>query len=149
MYTPHTVTLYNASENTQTQKAEYNITILNGVFLDVSKGANVAKTGIENADSAKLYIPFSVKARNGLTGQEQRYAKPKEYERAEDKNGLWTLRTSGSTSSAACFFVKGEVVKQSGYQEINGNYDDVYRISAVDVRDFGSPDMQHWQIGAK
>lgn len=149
MYTPHTVTIYNAHENAQTQKTEYNITVLNGVFLDISKGANVAKTGLENADAAKLFIPFSVKARNGLTGQAQRYAKPKEYERAEDKSGLWTLRTSGSTSPAACFFAKGEIVEKGGYQKINGDYDDVYRVSSVDVRDFGSPDMHHWQVGGK
>lgn len=149
MYTPHAVTLYNAHENPETGKTEYNITVLDGVFLDISKGANVAKTGAENADAARLFVPTSVKARNGLTGAGQAYAKPKAYENAEDKSGLWTLRTSGSTSPAACFFVKGKIVKQAGYQEINRIYDDAFRVSSVDVRDFGSPDMHHWMVGAK
>ena len=28
-------------------------------------------------------------------------------------------------------------------------YDDVYDITTIDTRDFGSPDMQHWQVGAR
>ena len=149
MYTPHSVTIYNAHENQKSGKTEYNVTILDGVFLDVSKGTNVAKTGSDNADAARLFIPFSVEAKNGLTGAVQTYVRPKVYENAEDKSGLWTLRTSGSTSPSACFFAIGKIVKQAGYQEINRICDDVFRISSVDVRDFGSPEMHHWMVGAK
>ena len=42
MYTPHTVTIYNLRENANFE-TESNITILRGVFLDISQGANISK----------------------------------------------------------------------------------------------------------
>lgn len=150
MYTPHTVTVYNAHENVDTLKNEYNITVLEGVLLDISKGANVMKSGLENADAAILFVPFSVKAVNGITGKRQTYLEPKEYERAENKGLHWTLRTGGQSSSKDCFFVKGRVVEEDAdFQAINAYHDDVYRVSSVDPRDFGSADMQHWEVGGR
>ena len=149
MYAPHTVTVYNASENVDTLKSEYNITVLDGVFLDISKGANVIKSGLESADAATLFIPFSVKAINGVTRVEQTYITPKEYERLNDKSGYWTIRPNGTTSNKDCFFVKGEVVSDMDFQDINAYFDDVYRVSSVDPRDFGSADMQHWEVSGK
>ena len=47
-----------------------------------------------------------------------------------------------------CFFIKEEVVEPgSSYADLNDQYDYCYRVSTVDVRDFGSQDMQHWQVG--
>lgn len=149
MYTPHTVTVYNVHENVDTLIPETNITVLKGVFLDISKGTNVLKSGLASADSATLFIPFSVKAVNGLTGQEQTFVGPKEYERLGDVSGYWTLRSSGSASAVDCFFVKGEVVERSDFGDINDRYDDAYRISNVDTKDFGSPEMQHWEVGGR
>lgn len=149
MYAPHVVTIYNASENAATLMNEYNITILRGVFLDISKGANVIKSGLENADSATLFIPFGIDAVNGVTGQIQTYLNPKEYTQAEDKSLYWTVRPGGSGTSDDCFFVKGEVVDQAEFQSINARYNDVFRVSSVDPRDFGSPDMQHWEVGGR
>lgn len=149
VYTPHTVTVYNASENTQTLMSEYNITILRGVFLDISKGSNVIKSGLESADAATLYIPFAIDAINGVSGEPQQYVSPKEYERLADKSGFWTIRPSGSGSSVDCFFTRGDVVDQAGFQSINARYDDVYRTSSVDIRDFGSADMQHFEVGGR
>lgn len=149
MYTPHTVTLYNAHENVDTLKNEYNITILQGVFLSISKGANVLRSGLENADAATLFIPFSVNARNALTGERQTYISPKEYERLADKSAHWTLRSGGTSSAKDCFFVKGEVVSELDFQDINANFDDVYRVSSVDPRDFGEKSMQHWEVSGK
>ena len=149
MYAPHVVTVYNASENAATLMSEYNITVLRGVFLDISKGANVIKSGLENADSATLFIPFGIEAENGVTGQAQQYVTPKEYTRLEDKTEFWTIRPGGSDSASDCFFVKGEVVDQAGFQSINAQHEDVFRVSSVDPRDFGSPDMQHWEVGGR
>lgn len=150
MYAPHTVTVYNAVENVDTLKTEMVITVLRGVFLDISEGANIMKSGLSGADAAKLYIPFAIKAVNGETGEEQQYVPPREYERQEDKTGSWTIRTTGTASSKDCFFVKGEVVEPGAdFQTINGRYDYVYRVNTVDIRDFGSPDMQHWEVGGR
>ena len=149
MYTPHTVTVYNASENPETFANEYNITVLDGVFLDISKGANVMRSGLENADAAVLYIPFGVKAVNGITGKLQSYIEPKEYERLADKSNFWTIRAGGTTSNKDCFFVKGRVVEEKDFQSINSNHDNVFRVSSVDVRDFGTADIRHWEVSGR
>lgn len=142
MYTPHTVTLYHSMEDSLTLDTTVNITILHGVLLDATKAANVRESGLVNADSVSLYIPFSVKAVDGLTLMDKRFVGPKEYRDAMDKSGLWTLDTEN------CFFVKGEIVEQGReFQYINHNYDDVYRVTSVDTKDFGTPDMRHWEVG--
>lgn len=155
---PHTVTIYNAHVDEKKMVTEYNITVIEpdqahpdkpGVFLDISKASNVLRSGMSGADAATLYIPFASRAVNGLTGEVQQFVKPKEYDALEDKSGFWTLRESGGSSSVSCFFVKGRVVLEASFQTLNNRYDDVYRVSSVDTKDFGSPELQHWEIGGK
>lgn len=143
MYAPHTITLYYITEDEVTFETSNGITILEGVLLDASKGVNVRASGLDSADAVNLYIPFDVKATDGVTGANKKYISPKRYEAQKDKSGLWTLGAGGQ-----CFFVKGVVVEPvQGFQYINANYDDVYRVTKVDEKDFGSPDMQHWEVG--
>lgn len=149
MYTPHTVTIYNFSEDPLTLEAEYNVTVLEGVFLDISKGENIRKSGLESADAATLFIPFTVKAVDGFTEREKAYIEPKEYARLEDKSGCWTLETGGTSSGADCYFVKGRVVKRESYAKLRQQNDYVYDVTTVDLRDFGSARMQHWQVGGQ
>lgn len=148
---PHTVTVYNKVEDETTGAAIYNITILRGVFLDISKGANVMKSGLVSADSATLYIPMSIKAINADTSEEQKFVGQKEYERLaqSDLHEYWTLRTGGSSSTVDCFFVKGEVTEKSGFNDLKNRYDDVYDVSTVDTKDFGSMSMWHWEVGGR
>jgi len=148
MYMPHTVTLYNVSveadPETLEDVVENHITILRGVFLDASKGANVIRSGLEGADAVTLHIPFNVVAVDGLTGAEKVYSPPMEFWRAEDKTGLWTLSVDRNT-----FFVKGEVVEDQSEEYINLKHDGVYTVTTVDEKDFGSSDLQHWEVGGK
>ena len=138
MYAPHTVTIYNLSENQVTFEKEYNITVLHGVLLDAVQAANINKSGLENADSIMLYIPFNVSA-GGKT-----YLTEKEYEQLSDKSLNWTMRPNKD------FFVKGEVViENADYQSLNTRFDNVYRITTVDTKDFGTADMQHWEVGGR
>ena len=142
MYTPHTVTVYHTTEDTLTLETTVNITILNGVLLDATKAANVRESGLTSADSVNLYIPFSVKAVDGLKRIDKAFLSPKEYRDINNKSDFWTLDTQN------CFFVKGEVVEQGrDFQYLNHNYDDVYRVTSVDTKDFGTPDMRHWEVG--
>ena len=145
MYAPHTVTVFNAGRAGAMPVA----TILRGVLLDISKGANVKASVLENADSATLFVPFSVEAVNAETGERQRYVSPKVYEQSENKSELWTLRTGGSGSAADCFFAKGEITLPEKYQAVNTKHDHVYRVSSVDIRDFGSEEMRHWEVGGR
>ena len=144
MYAPHTVTVFNAQENGLPIA-----TILRGVFLDISKAANVRSSGLENADAATLFVPFSVEAVNAETGKPQRYLKPKEYEDQLEREDFWTFRSGGTYGANDCFFAKGEITEPEKFQTINGRYDDVYRVSSVDTRDFGTEDMRHWQVGGR
>ena len=149
MYTPHTVTIYNVGENPETLEQEYNMTFLRGVFLDVRQAANIEKSGLRDADAATLFIPFSVEAVDAVTETPKQYIKPKAYRQLTDTSGYWTLEPGGLNSGADSFFVKGEVVNYSGYAKMRELYDDVYDITTIDTRDFGSPGMQHWQVGAR
>lgn len=146
---PHTVTVYNAHINQTAMVTDYNITIIEGVFLDISKASNIMRSGMSSADAATLYIPFGAKFVNGVTGKAQQFIGPKEYDRLPDKSGFWTLRDGGTGSASDCFFVKGAVVEKASFQTINNHYDNVYRVSSVDTKDFGSPELQHWEVGGK
>ena len=150
MYAPHTVTIYNVTQETDqttfkdVQKSY--ITVLRGVMLQAAKAANVRQSGLEGADAVNLYIPFSTPAVDGVTGAAKRYVGPQEFWRAVNKSGLWTLSTDGNGGTT--FFVKGEVVEPEKTEEaIEMLYDDVYKVTKVDMKDFGSADMQHWEVG--
>lgn len=143
---PHVVTVYNTetveSADTGFEPVLHNyITVLDGVYLDASKGTNVTESGLEGADAVTLYIPTGVKATDGVTGATKEYASPAEFWSAEDKSGLWTLTANRST-----FFVKGEVVQDWASQKIEAQYGGVYDVSKVDEKDVGG-DMAHWEVG--
>lgn len=143
MYAPHTVTLYYVTEDKVTFETTNHITILEGVFLDSAKAANVRASGLENADSVNLFIPFGVKATDGITGASKVFLPSKQYEAEENKYNYWTLDVGNN-----CFFAKGVVVEPTqNFQYINANYDDVHRVTKVDMKDFGSEHMRHWEVG--
>lgn len=138
---PHTVTVYNTGdEDPATFERVSNITVLRGVFYDSRKAANVRESGMTNADSVNLIIPFDVEAVNGVTGDPQTFLSPKEYETAMDKDKHWTIKPSD------CFFVKGEVVRPGlSFQEINASFDYVHNVTTVDEKDYGN--LKHWEVG--
>lgn len=143
MYAPHTVTLYYVTEDKTTFETTNHITVLTGVFMDAAKAANVRASGLEGADAVNLFVPFDVIATDGVTGNAKKFVSSKRYEELYDKDGFWTLAVGNN-----CFFVKGAVVEpEQSFQYINSNYDDVYRVTKVDEKDFGSAHMQHWEIG--
>lgn len=146
MYAPHTVTLYNVinAVNPATfEDAEVAyITILRGVFFDAAKGANVRASGMESADSVDLFIPFSVTAVDGTSGEAKSYADPDAFIAAQDKSALWTLTRSGD--GVESFFVKGEVVTTP---TIARAVSESYAVTKVDMKDYGRTHMRHWEVG--
>lgn len=149
MYTPHTVTIYNVMQDidpaTLDEVTHVYITILRGVMLQASKGANVRESGLEGADAANLYIPFTVEAVDGKTGAAKVYAKPQEFAKAADRSGLWTLSYNGNGGETV--FVKGEFISDN--MTVVQYHDDCYKVTKVDAMDYGSADMQHWEVGGK
>ena len=146
MYAPHTVTIYNVTQEQDqdfkdTQKSY--ITVIRGVMLQASKAANVRASGLEGADAVNLYIPFSVTAVDGTTGKAKTYAPPQAFLATADKSGLWTLSVNGN--GGLTFFVKGEFVTDK--EDVAMAQDGCYNVTKVDEKDFGSVDMQHWEVG--
>lgn len=149
MYAPHTVTLYNVfvdvDQNTLEEVERTYTTILHGVFLDEAKGVNVRASGLESADGATLYIPFNVRATDGVTGATKRFVPPLEFIKAENKTRVWTLDAGRNT-----YFIKGVVV--SGNEtpmHAQISHDGVWSVTKVDAKDFGSLSMRHWEVGGK
>lgn len=142
MMFPHTVTIYTITEDIETLEVLSNITVVRGVLVDASKGANVRTSGLEGADAVNLYIPFDAESVDGVTGEGKAYIQPKAYHAALDKTDIWTMDPGIS------FFVKGEVVNPDlGYQEINAKYDNVHLITKVDTKDFGN--LRHFEVGGR
>lgn len=146
---PHTITLYSTDveqAEDYNDKTVYNATVLKGVLFDAAKASNVNKSGLLNADSVMVYIPFSVD-----TGVKT-HLPPIEYEKSPEKEKHWTLRTGKGD-----FFVKGEVIDPGlgrdgfphDYEYMSKHYDFVYLVSTVDMKDFGSPDMRLWEVGGR
>lgn len=149
MYTPHSITLYNTVTETNADFSEQiknYVTVLNGVFVDASKGRNVSTSGLTNADSVNLYIPLDVEAVDGADGSTKEYIAPRAFMQLEDKSGYYTL--SFAENALQTFFIKGVAVEQDlSFEEINVKYDDVYTVTKVDLKDFGSENMRHFEVG--
>ena len=100
--------------------------IIDNVFWDDSKGINLDR-GYDKADAVNVYIP---KNKNDLSN----YVNPKQY------NGTgWTLNNGD-------FIIKGDVkeTEVSGIKELSAY--EVFTITMVDDKDFGSPSMHHFEI---
>ena len=137
MYTPHTVTLINVVDD------GYNSVVLDGVFLDLSKRSNVNKSGLSDADAATLFIPFYIKP-------DKQYLPPKEYKAKSDKSGYWTIFDGGDESGADCYFIQGRQTENLyPFSTARNTHDYVYKVTSVDLRDFGSANMQHWMVGGR
>lgn len=148
MYTPHTVTIYNVIQETDTATFEETervyVTILRGVFLDASKARNVNQSGLVSADAVDLFIPFSVEAVDGTTENPKTFAGPQEFWAMShaQRAGKWTLSVEGNGGET--FFVKGEVIEPVAVARA---HDESYTVTKVDTKDFGRSSMQHWQVG--
>ena len=123
-----TVTLYNTYEQDFTSRPIPKL--LKGVHIELTEGSVAAAEGDRAIDRLFIVIPF-----NGLkTGFTPSY----EYEAAEDKTGLWTLKngdyvTVGDTGAAESHAALAARTR-------------VFRIAEVKTLDFGS--LPHWEVTA-
>lgn len=144
-----TVTVFNKLQ--QGQVITWYPTVLRNVDLNVDKGANVTKTGLESADTAKLHIKYTM-VDGDITIRGKTYKRPKE----------WTAQGTGVHTNTITFasgdlFMRGEypetpvndvdpMFKPTFESYINKTRDDVYKISNV-----GGPYklIPHFEIGGK
>lgn len=126
MMTNTSMSVFNRYKEPFTSGVSYKKHLIENVFWDDSLGVNL-DSGYENADKVNIFIPFD---KNNLSN----YKEPKQY------NGIgWTLQNGD-------FIIKGDVVET----EVNGIKDlksyEVFEITVIDKKDFGSPNMQHFEI---
>lgn len=132
-----TVTLFNRSFNAETEEEIYYPTLLEGVDLVETKGANVSKSGMDSADAAKLFVC--------IDDVNKTYMEPKAWDALtedEKKNYI----TFHSTED---FFVKGDqtavdLPETDAYEWMRNNFDDVYKVTNIDKYEDILP---HFEIG--
>lgn len=132
-----TVTLFNRSFNAETEEETYYPTLLEGVDLVETKGANVSKSGMDSADAAKLFVCIG--------DVNKTYMEPKAWDALtedEKKNYI----TFHSTED---FFVKGDqtavdLPETDAYEWMRNNFDDVYKETNIDKYEDILP---HFEVG--
>ena len=132
-----TVTLFNRSFNAETEEETYYPTLLEGVDLVETKGANVSKSGMDSADAAKLFVCIG--------DVNKTYMEPKAWDALtedEKKNYI----TYHSTED---FFVKGDqtavdLPETDAYEWMRNNFDDVYKVTNIDKYEDILP---HFEVG--
>ncbi len=128
MMTNTSVSIFNKNTDTNTKKTTYKKHVIEHAFWDDSLGINL-QMGYENADKVNIYVPFD-KNESDLTN----YVEPNQY------NGTgWTIQNGD-------FIIKGQVDEEvvDGIKDLKSYQ--VFVITVCDKKDFGSYNMQHFEI---
>lgn len=129
-----TVTVYNKTTADGVMGGDiWHAYVLENVRLLVSKGTNVSKTGLETADSAKLYVDLP-----------RPYLAPIEWQNEADKAEYFTFQEQSG------FFVEGDTTKEDTtkddfFQYMKDKYDNCFMVSTVDKFDL----IPHLEVGGK
>lgn len=144
------VTIFNKYED-QTGEIYWYPHVLSGVDLIIDKAANVAKTGLDSADTANLHVKYRIVDGNKMIGDKP-YLPPKEWEQQPNDE-----LSESITFDSGDFFMEGEYstdpIKDSDYTDrvnsgfydyINKRHDYVFLITNV-----GGPYtlIPHFEIG--
>lgn len=142
----NTVTVFNRYRSKQLGTTWYPH-VLRGCYFNADKGANIEKTGLENADSSKFHVPYYLKDGVEMVG-DLKYLTPKKWDEQPNDEYLTTI----TFLEGVDFFMLGEYpetpVNESEYTEgffqyMNDTYDDVYRITTVGKYSV----IPHFEIG--
>lgn len=129
MTTNTNMCVFNKFLDSFTKRSVYKKHVIDNVFWDDIE-AVILSSGFNSDDKVDVFIPFD---KNDLSG----YKEPKKY------NGIgWTLRNGD-------FIIKGDVPET----EVNGIKDlsayEVFEITEWSKKDFGSYNMQHFEVRGK
>lgn len=145
-----TVTVFNKYID-QTGEIYWYPHVLSGVDLIIDKAANVAKTGLDSADTANLHVKYGIQDRKKMVSGIP-WLPPREWEKQTNDDLPKSI-----TFDSGDFFMEGEYatdpVKDSEYADrvnggfygyMNKRYDYVFMITNV-----GGPYtlIQHFEIG--
>ena len=142
MYCPHTASLINQHGE------DFYLTILRGVMIQDTERRSVLQAGDYDSSFTKIFIPFSVDARNA-DGEPITYLPPKQYAKSMEPEQHWTLQADGDEAGRSSFFVKGEIPEACSLAEARELYDGVFIITTVSTRDYGQPSMQHFEVNSR
>ena len=117
-----TVTVFNKYED-QTGEIYWYPHVLSGVDLIVDKAANIAKTGLDSADTAKLHVRYH-SGNNAVMVGNLPWLPPKEWEQQPNDE-----LSESITFDSGDFFMEGEysteMIKDSDYTDrVNGGFYD-------------------------
>lgn len=133
MYSNADVTIYNRYLDPATRLDKYKKTIIKNVFFDEKKATNRLQSGLESADHVLLLIPFDYSSK-------AKFVSENVFEGLVD---TFTLKTGDKVIKGSIDY---EIVRKAS--ELDELYE-VFTISSVDIKDFGSKHMRHWEVGAK
>lgn len=119
---------------------EFKRTEIRGVMWANRKAANIIASGMQNADSAAIYIPI-------LAECSKEYKTPKQWDAltTEQKALYWTLKPGD-------LIVRGIITYEipTGTEALLiKTYDDALKITTVDRNDGGSISLQHFRVGGQ
>ena len=131
------ITIYNKYIDPTTRLEKYQRTEVKFVVWQATKARAGSSNGLLASNVATVFIPFALGTQ---------YVWPKAWLALTTKTGKWTLQEGD-------VIVKGIVTDEIGTSftmtALKAKYDYVVTVSSVDAMDQGSPNMQHWQVGAK
>ncbi|MDO5433826.1 DUF6751 family protein [Eubacterium sp.] len=142
MLTNADVTLFNKYYDCDLGCDAYKRTHLKGVNWQGAKAATVGDKGLLTDDYVEIYVPFNVDS------GEKTYQKPKVWAQFEDKDKAFTFNNGDILVKGIIDFdLTGQ--KPNNLQALRNHYDDVLQILSVVTCDYGSPELQHWELGAR
>ena len=152
------LTVYNAYTDATTRSTVYQRTQIknaqstNCANWNDTKGANVSKIGLQDADQALITLPMEV---------DTNYLTPHAWQALVSKTGKWTLQVGD-------YIVKGLIsdeihdlipavtgppavsaVPAFTVTMLKAKYDNALRITSVDTLDRGRPAVRHWKVGGQ
>lgn len=144
MLTNADATLFNKYYDPDLGHDAYKRTHLKGINWQGAKAATVGDKGLLTDDYVEIHVPFDVYAE----GKE--YQRPKAWAQLKDEEKDKTF-----TFNNGDILVKGIIAfdltgpKPNNLQTLRNQYDDVLQILSVVTCDYGSPELQHWELGGK
>ena len=122
------ITIINKVYDKETKINKYRINHIKGFWCS-NKGITISNTELLKSDGLVCRILISQKD----------YVKPNEFQ--ESENSKWTLKNDD-------YLVKGIVYSISTIANLKDNYE-CMKITNVAVKDYGSCDMQHFEVSGE
>lgn len=129
MMTNTKMSIFNRSVHPTTKQVTFKKHTIENVFWDDYKNSTNDK-GQAKDNAVQVFIP---KDKNDLSA----YVEPKQF----DGSTNWTINKGD-------YIVKGEIseTEVSKISELSSKYDNVFTITTVDNKDYGSQNMHHFEI---